>query len=153
MGERNLHGNNGEDLEGQGRRRRGVLWQKQPQLRLVNVALNKCGAAWLKSWNSVVEASDLKMLQSVYKNSAPFFKIYFCLCSPVMRRSRWLKAPIIPSSPSFLPSLVTAPLLQPAAAQQPVLLSAINIPSLSLGATYLQTSAGFRFQAGVQAYI
>ena len=49
-----------------------------------------------------------------------------------MRRSRWLKAPIIPSSPSFLPSLVTAPLLQPAAAQQPGLLSAINIPSLSL---------------------
>ena len=118
MGERSLHGNNGEDLEGQGRRRRGVLWQKQPQLHLVNVALNKCGAVWLKSWNSVVETSDLKMLQRYYKNSAPFFKIYFCLCSPVMRRSRWLKAPIIPSSPSFLPSLVTAPLLQPAAAQQ-----------------------------------
>ena len=95
------------------------------------IGLNKCGDAWLKSWNSVVEASDLKMLQSYYKNSAPFFKIYFCLCSPVMRRSRWLKAPIIPSSPSFLPSLVTAPLLQPAAAQQPGLLSAINIPSLA----------------------
>ena len=80
------------------------------------IGLNKCGDAWLKSWNSVVEASDLKMLQSYYKNSAPFFKIYFCLCSPVMRRSRWLKAPIIPSPPSFLPTLVTAPLLQPPAA-------------------------------------
>ena len=131
--ERNLRGNNGEDLEGQGRRRRGVQWQKQPQLHLVNIALNKCGAAWLKSWNSVVDASDLKMLQYYYENSAPFFKISFCLCSPVMRRSRWLKAPIIPSPPSFLPSLVTAPLLQPPAAQQPGLLSAINIPSLAGG--------------------
>ena len=71
--ERNLRGNNGEDLEGQGRRRRGDLWQKQPQLHLVNIALNKCGAAWLKSWNSFVEASDLKMLQYNYENTAPFF--------------------------------------------------------------------------------
>ena len=90
-------------------------------------------------WGCLVEilellgASDLKMLQSYYKKSAPFFKHFFCLCPPVMRRSRWLKAPIIPSSPSFLPSLVTAPLLQPAAAQQPGLLSAINIPSLAGG--------------------
>ena len=55
-----------------------------------------------------------------------------------MRRSRWLKAPIIPSSPSFLPSLVTAPLLQPAAVQQPGLLSAINIPSLGATSKPLQ---------------
>ena len=95
-------------------------WFKQGWSCLVEVLELCCGSFW--SQNAPI----------LLKNSAPFFNISFCLCSPVMRRSRWLKAPIIPSSPSFLPSLVTAPLLQPAAAQQPVLLSAINIPSLSL---------------------
>ena len=44
-----------------------------------------------------------------------------------------VEGPHHPFFPSFLPTLVTAPLLQPAAAQPPGLLSAINIPSLAGG--------------------
>ena len=103
MGERNLRGNNGEDLEGQGRRRRGVLWQKQPQLRLVNIGLNKCGAAWLKSWNSVVETSDLKMLQSYYTNSAPIFKNFFLFMFTCNEEKQVVEGPHHPFFP-LLPS-------------------------------------------------
>ena len=69
--EKILRDKGGGGEESSGRNSHNYTWS------VVNIALNKCGAAWLKSWNSVVDASDLKMLQYYYENSAPFFKNFF----------------------------------------------------------------------------